>query len=275
MPIILCLFLLLPVFSQSLRIENEYKLSFPCDKKEVLWSYLQKKYQQTPDLAVQFSVEDFKDVYFDTTNLELLHMNGAVRRRYRLFPNNPNHPKHLRSLIQIKLKRPGEAQTNRSEIKFAVKKKYKNYSDDLPPHFLVRNESAFLDEIKKLSLSSTQLSQAFVIHQVRSRVYISKSTIPYATITVDEVTSSKWLSSVKFCETEIELNEKGFTAANENERNEMQRVNDIFKKDLEEKFDFLVIDQTPKYNKTYNAFEKNIPFFKELLQINIWMNRLL
>lgn len=279
MIVLLTLFLFLTPFvhSQSLRIENEHKLTFPCDKTDLIWDYLKSRYANDPNQlylnkissgfsAIQ-SVEHFKDVYFDDSSLSLLNREGAVRRRYRLFPDNPSHRKHKRSLVQIKLRRESEQITNRSEIKFGVRKKFREVPETAKPDLIVKNVAEFQEILlKETGINSSSLATTLVLNQVRRRIYLSKNGIPFATLTEDDVTVSKWLVPLRFCEMELELNEILYTSSSAEERGEMQIINDELKSDLEKKFTFFKVDQTPKYNKAFNAYKEKIPFFEKLLK---------
>lgn len=263
--------------TQETRIENEYKLSLPCDKSESVWHYLKQTYPNKKELAdrnltASFSVEIFKDTYFDTPDLKMLKMLGGIRRRHRLFVDQTDHPKHNRSLVQIKLSRPLDRSTNRSEIKFKTDKKFKHLPKWTRLDKIVEDKNAFRSELKKLGIDVNNLGYALELSQERRRVYLHQGESSYATLTLDLVDSTRWFHSIGFCEIELELNEIRYTQALPQKRAEMQKGLDLIKNDLTRDLPFLIQDQTPKYNKTLEAFSKKHSYFKTLIEFLIRLN---
>lgn len=265
----------------KVRIENEYKLTLPVDKIDELWAYLSSKYANNEELflkkydrsfSTKLSTELFDDVYFDTASKDMLNMQGGIRRRTRFIPDDIDNKKHGRSLLQIKLNRKGERASNRSEVKFPVNPKLAlgQGNSNGPLALLVKDKHKrnFIERVKEIGINPMELKEMLTIDQVRRRVYISNSEGPFATITLDEVTSHKWWVDVKIAEVELELNENKYTDSNSKQQEIMQEVNDILLNDLQKKFDWVSVDQTPKYNKVYNAMSEH-SFFAFLHKIGI------
>jgi len=250
----------------GVRIESEYKLTVPNDRRGEVWSYLEKRYENGEDLFLkdfdpsfrtEMSRELFVDVYFDTPALDLLERASGVRRRDRSFPDDPSHKKHGRSLVQIKLDRPADSALNRSEIKFKVRKDLEvGEGNEGGPGSLIRKPSEreeFEARIRELGLDPESLREILTIRQTRRRAYISNSEGPFATITFDEVTAEAGGRKVDFTEVELELNEIRYTDADGTTRSTMEKVNDLLRRDLQDAFEFIEVDQTPKYNKAARA----------------------
>lgn len=256
----------------TVRIENEVKLSLPREQTEEVWAYLLQRYgsrspwlaELGPGLTAKFSNEQFRDRYFDDGALRLLHAQSAVRHRARVDLDDPNDRKSGRELIQIKLQRPGDQELNRSEIKFPVK----HYAPTKPldAHPVIGlidrdHRSEFMNTVASHGYDAMQLEPKLTLEQRRRRVYISLDGSPFATITLDEVSSEKWGEKIEFTEIEMELNEIAYTEAPETTRKAMEAVNERMKRDLMTAFPRIVQDQTPKYNKAFAALDQRIRFF--------------
>jgi adenylate cyclase class IV len=257
----------------KVRIENEYKLSLPVDKIDELWAYLASQYANNEELflkkydrsfSTKLSTELFDDVYFDTASKDMLNMQGGIRRRTRFIPDDVQNRKHGRSLLQIKLNREGDRDSNRSEIKFPVNPKLAlgqgNSNGPLALLDKDKHKRNFVERVKELGINPLELKEMLTIDQVRRRVYISNSEGPFATITLDEVSSKKWWVDVKLAEVELELNENKYTDSSDEQQKIMQEVNDFLLNDLQKKFDWVKVDQLPKYNKVYNAMSEHTLF---------------
>ncbi len=263
------------------RIENEYKLEVPREKTEAVWKYLNERYENgSPFLkglgsgfTTQFSEEYFVDRYFDNDRLDLLRSESGIRHRSRKVMSDPTHKKDGRQLVQIKLNRPGDLETNRTELKFPVNPEpiAKNAYDHHPLLGLIDRDyrASFLENLQLLGLRPESLWNTITLEQRRRRVYLSKDGQAFATITLDEITSHKWWKTIRFTEIEMELNEIGYTEGSETEKVEMQRVNDLIKNDLFTPFPEIHQDQTPKYNKAFEHFSKEFLFFRWALRYDL------
>jgi len=76
------------------------------------------------------------------------------------------------------------------------------------------------------------------------------------TFTLDEV-SSFYFPYSGFVELELELNEIRYTDADYSEQQALEGMNAKAKQALFDRFDHLVQDQTPKYNKMHAAVSSN------------------
>lgn len=272
----------------SVRVENEYKIVVPGELTEQVWDYLVQRYGSTDSSALKesglpftstLSDEDFQDVYFDTFGLKLAEENAGVRHRTRIVSSDPSNRKNGRELIQIKLSRAGDNDTNRSEIKFPVRKteiasEGRMSKDPLDRHQLLglmahSARKGFVKTISSAGVDARALSEKVVLNQRRRRVYVLLNGAPYATMTLDEVSSSKWWSHIAFTELELELNEIKFTAAGSQERISMQKINDSIKEHLLSTFPALRVDQTPKYTKAINVLKKKYLFLPLALYIGL------
>jgi hypothetical protein len=72
------------------------------------------------------------------------------------------------------------------------------------------------------------------------------------TFTLDEV-SSFYFPYNTFVELELELNEIRYTDASYNEQKKLESMNAKIKQSIFDRFDDLIQDQTPKYNKMHAA----------------------
>lgn len=263
--IILCAVFAQTVLAQTARVENEYKLDVPCELTEEVWGYLLDRYSNVQQLLghlggtfiAQFADEHFRDQYFDTPDWTLLHMQGGIRHRQRTIIESDDLSKNGRELIQIKLDRPGDLEVNRTEIKFHVRRgsNVRTLPDLHPLVGLVQTSrrEEFKDAIAQIGIDAGELRPSLLLEQRRRRVYIERDHEPFATITLDEVRTRQWMRSVAFVEIELELNESAYTLAAQSEREEMQGINDVIKHDIRRTFPSITQDQTPKYNKAFNA----------------------
>lgn len=260
------------------RIEQELKLRVPDElPSDEVWKYLTTRYDNAnsylheirPGFTATFSDEYFRDAYHDTPDFTLLKWESGIRVRGRINANNPGDRKSGRELVQIKLKRPGDKEVNRSEIKYPVEELSK-MDTPLDMHPLLgligeKHRADFMARTKELGIDATQLSEVLVNLQRRRRVYVALEGKSFATITLDDVTSEKLGKKVAFTEVEMELNEIGYTNATPERREMMEAVNEKMRADLLGKFPGIVQDQTPKYNKIFKRFEAQIPFFAVLV----------
>ena len=251
------------------RLESEYKLLVPDTVKTKLWPHLVKSFKETDSkISSEFSVEYFKDTYFDNSERILLHHENGIRKRERLIPENPTHPKHGRVLIQIKLKSLRD--DYRYEIKYPVIKNKSFISSNLDQQIEEKYKNDFLRRLRLLSVAPDDLKPILVINQKRSRVYLKTEGSPFLTVTFDETYSDVLFWKAELTEVEIELNEVAFTSANEEERKAMLRISSQIKEDLLKTFPDLKQNQTPKYNKIYDKLDEKVPMLPQILKIRSW-----
>ena len=254
-----------------MRVENELKLTVPNEIETEVWNFLQNEYssedlylnQSHEGFAAALSEELFIDVYFDVPSRELIKMQSGIRYRSRYL--NPEAIEPDKELMQIKVSE-GEGALSRSEIKFPVKHydEYKKKYDDHSVIGLVKrgDRDDFIKRVEELGLVPEDLEEVVELRQDRRRVYISKEEESFATITLDHVTATAkqpGSASAEFIEIEMELNEIKYTDASEEERAEMEAINEEIKAHLLEKFPEIIQDQTPKYNKAFEALGIEVP----------------
>lgn len=259
--------------SGAFRIESEFKLSVPDGMREPLREHLKRRYgpgeesllrELGPGFSATLSDEAFLDRYFDTPGLAVLHAEGGVRHRSRRNLGDASKDrKHGRQLVQFKLRRPGDAVLNRTEIKFEVDPP-RDRKSDLDRHPLLGlvdrdDQQAVLRTAAEHGFDALELRPTLAVEQRRWRVYVSRDGAPFSTLTLDEVESRLLLSKVEFVELEIELNEVAYTQATPAERVAMESVSRRMADDVLATFPSLRQDQTPKYNKVYDAFSTQLP----------------
>ncbi len=263
--------------ADTVRLESEYKLDVPADISSKIWGYLQSSFQTGSSileslerhLSATNSVEQFKDIYFDNSNLEFLKNNHGLRLRKRFYPNRTNHPSQGKELVQVKLSDFDSKLITRSEVKYKANTQHEADSF-YGKHPLLKNlakndQSNIVRFLKNLNYTAIDFYPAISIDQIRSRIYINKRDISYATITFDEVTGIFQSQEIKYFEMELELNEILYTKASPGERKKMDDFNHKLKVILFKKFPTLVQDQTPKYNKAIKIFEQNKTSFQTQL----------
>lgn len=263
----------------AFRVENEFKLSVPDPELEPLREFLRGRYGSgagsiLPDLGPEFTAtisdEAFVDRYFDTADLDVLNGEGGVRHRTRRNLGDASKDrKSGRELVQFKLRRPGDQLLNRTEIKFEVNPP-RNAKSPLDRHPLIglvdRDEQVtFIRTMAEYGLDASRMQPTLTIEQRRWRVYVSFQDMPFSTLTLDEVKSRWSFWTVAFVELEIELNEIAYTEADMARRGEMEAVSRRMADDVLATFPTVRQDQTPKYNKVYNAFSRRLPRFDFLV----------
>lgn len=263
----------------AFRIENEWKLRVPDEVREPFREWLKQRYgtgpgsilpELGPDFTARFSDEYFIDRYFDDPELSLLAAECGIRHRTRVNLEDTSHDrKHGRQLVQLKLRRPGDQLLNRTEIKFEVNPPEvpKTERDRHPLIGLVDREQqqAFIDTAARFGHDVSRMSNMITLDQRRWRVYISRGGSAFATLTLDEVSSSFALWGHSFTELEIELNEIAYTESQRGGQEAMEAISQRLSDDVRKAFPSIVQDQTPKYNKAYDGLAAKVPAFRTLL----------
>lgn len=263
----------------EVRIENEFKLSVPGEQLEAVRAYLQERYaagnggglgEFGSGFTATVSDERFEDHYFDTPGLDLLEKESGVRLRQRWSLTDPASEKHGRRLLQLKLRRLDDANTiNRTEVKFEVDPP-RRAKESTDRHLLLGlvdrdDRPALIESLADLGVDAHAMRPALTVDQRRWRVYVSRDGSPFATLTLDEVSSRWYAWRTSFVELEIELNEIAYTEASPVERDTMQQVSQQMVNDLRAAFPAIVQDQTPKYNKAFAALAKQVPAFESIV----------
>lgn len=262
----------------AIRIENEFKLAVPKDIEEQVWIYLTSKYDTSKEGSVLLSLnkkfkskiseEYFIDRYFDDSDLTLLSNHNCIRHRTRHILNDPNHKKNGRSLVQIKLNNISDRHIlSRGELKYKVRDDLTNPLKTPVLGLMKKNDLMdFLNNVATFNLVTGSLKERLVLKQNRRRVYIELSGEPFATITLDDVTSEKFFQKMSFTELEIELNEINYTNASADERKKMQEASSQIMSEILKSFPSIQQDQTPKYNKIYNQLISKSILFKYIFR---------
>ena len=243
------------------RIESEYKLSVPKSQKEEVWEFLQSKFLQSEtiisgkELIGNKSSEKFIDQYFDTPDKILSKNKTGIRFRKRYIEDAL-----VKELIQLKLPQDSSG-LSRTEIKFEPKKN-KSVDDLWARHPFLKHirrsdRESINFHISHLLIKVEQLQPAISLVQLRDRIYLSDTLGSIATITLDKVNNMSFPFQ-GFVEMEIELNEIRYTEANSDEKNAMDKIREELKSIINNAFQDMNVDQTPKYNKMETLVEKNI-----------------
>ena len=242
------------------RIESEYKIAVPAEEVEEVWTYLQTAFgknesQILPEGAqTSTSVEVFHDTYFDDVDKSLLSYKAGNRFRQRYINDSL-----VKSLIQLKVPTQDALGVAREEYKFSPEAN-RDITDRTGLHpFLKHIKQKDLSDIDlvlgQFGTSARKMTESIKLEQTRKRVYVNDDRGALMTFTLDEV-SSFYFPYTSFVELELELNEIRYTDAEVMEQKSLEEMNAKAKQALFDRFDNLVQDQTPKYNKMYNALAK-------------------
>jgi hypothetical protein len=266
----------------QMRIENEGKLAVPRDKVEEVWDYLQnrlvndKTFIQSldPSFDSYWYDEIFTDIYYDTPDLIMLDHQSGIRNRTRVNLTNPEAEKSGRRLLQIKLSGVDKAnEMSRGEIKFDINEKLKlNDSDDLHPILGLLKPSdrpEFKEVMSQLGIDPYSLKQILIIEQRRRSIYITRNGEQFISLRLDDDSSKLLGVEWKNIEIEPELNEIPYTSSDAEGKAYMEGINTKIIEDILNKFPYIHMDLTPKYNKAFAFFETKIPLFRFLVNYNL------
>lgn len=264
----------------SLRIENEIKLSVPLELSDSLWSFISDRYDndgfylQSIDQSFncKMAIDSFTDQYFDNKNLDLLGIQSGVRYRSRYVLTDEPSRKDGRELMQLKINDIANNPLSRGEYKYKIKH-YNEIEDPIDTHpFLGLVKRSHRDDLseqlRNININSLELFPTIKITQIRKRIYVYKGETPFSTLTLDKVRAEYLGKSCIFLELELELNEIGYTESDSLVRKEMEKVNETIKLDVLNRFSRIEQDQTPKYNKAayilgLNSHDLEIPIITD------------
>lgn len=264
--------------SSTARIENEDKLVIPLERTEEVWSYLHKAYVEDaehlrsldPAFSSYYNDEFFTDTYFDTPDLQMLARQSGVRHRQRVNLTDPDHTKSGRELMQIKLNDISNNELNRGELKFDIEHPERiRRADDAHPMIGIVQPSereAFKETLVTLGLNPYAMRPIVTIEQRRRRIYILRDNEPFMSLSLDEVSSHKLWVTARFTELEPELNEIGYTEADEATRKYMEDISAKIGAETQQAFPYIKRDLTPKYNKVFAYFESKIPLLRFFIE---------
>jgi len=242
------------------RIESEYKIAVPQEKETEVWSFLENAFAKNElgilpeNSTTNIDTEVFYDTYFDDANKTLLSYKAGARFRERYVQDSL-----VKQLIQLKVPTLDELGVARKEYKFTPEI-YRDITDRNGLHpFLKYVKSKDLSDMDlvlgQFGTSAKELTDAIKLKQTRKRIYVSDAKGPLMTFTLDEV-SSFYFPYTSFVELELELNEVRYTDADYTEQKFMEEINANTKQALFDHFEYLVQDQTPKYNKMQEAIAR-------------------
>ena len=246
------------------RIESEYKIAVPSENADEVWQFLQSTFAQnqsnifSPQSETRSATEIFYDTYFDDSDKSLYQKKAGARYRERYVKDSL-----LKTLLQLKVPTIDKLGIARKEHKFSSEDK-KDITDRNGLHpflkYVKQNDLADVDLVLgQFGTSAIKMNEALKLKQIRRRVYVSDERGALMTFTLDDV-SSFHFPYTRFVELELELNEIRYTDADYIEKEKMEKMNAAAKQTLFDKFDNLVQDQTPKYNKMYDALNSQ-PIF--------------
>jgi len=260
--------LLLLIFSvPAERIEHERKIRVPLALQETLWSWLLEKFhdpswlnQDDSQFYTQLGDELFSDYYFDTRRLDLMNQGHGIRHRSREVISGSAIEKDNRQLIQIKLGQNEDMEKlTRIEHKLDVVLGASPRTELLPNLVVSKDRDRLYTLLKEIGVQARELRPFLLLKQHRRRVYLSDKQGPYATLTLDLVTSTSWLSNVKWLEIELELNEIRYTESPMDIRQKMTQTTQKIEAELLNRFPDLIMDQTPKYDLGFQMVLKSSP----------------
>jgi hypothetical protein len=257
-----------------LRIEQEDKLTVPAAQAQAVWDYLRTHWVEDPSalraldpaFTSYFNEELFADTYFDEPGMPLLAAGNGVRHRRRVNLTNPEDRKSGRELIQIKINDISDEELQRGEIKFEVRQRGALESNEDHHPFLGRlkrsDRADCRQRLTEIGVDAWTLRPILTIHDTRRRIYVLQRGKPFLSISFDHATAQMAWADFELFEVEPELNEIAFTEAGPEKRAEMQRVGAHISADLMARFPEIERNLTPKYNKAFAAFERQIPLLR-------------
>ena len=265
----------------KMRIEQEDKLLVPMEIKDAVWEYLRTRLTEDkeflasldPLFTATWNEELFHDTYFDTPSLQLHAMQSGVRHRKRENITNPDDVKSGRELMQIKLNDISSNELERAEIKYDIDRMPKRDTPEgrHPTLGRVKEEhrKPFKDRLEAIGLDPQSMQPILTVVDVRRRVYLKKNGNAFMSISFDQVQCDLLWAHVEFCEIEPELNEIGFTEADEATRTYMESVLAKVVGDIRAKFPEIQQVLTPKYNKSFDRLEAEIPMLRTLVKVGL------
>ena len=272
-----------------LRVEQEDKLWVPLDRADEVWAFMENKFVSDqsyiksidPEFSSYWYLEEFWDTYYDTPTFQVLGQHNGVRHRRRINHTNPEHNKSGRELMQIKINNVDNNPLNRGEFKFDIEPPQNSASrDDRHPMLhLVKpdHRQDFKGRLEALGIDPYSMKEVLTVHDMRSRIYITKKGQPFMSISFDRADARIWWATYNFVEIEPELNEITYTEGDAATREYMEKVLGQVVGEIRKEFPFIEQNLTPKYSKSYNALNEQLPFFPLLVKFNVhnWQGMML
>jgi hypothetical protein len=265
----------------TLRIEQEDKISVPSDKAEEVWNFLYAHFivdttalkALDPRLTAYFNEEHFADTYFDTPTLQLYEMQSGVRHRKRENLSNANDRKSGRELMQIKVSNISANSLERGEFKYKIHypTQVKVAEDRHPMLGIIKpsQRDEFKTRLQNMGLDPYSMRPIVTVYDQRKRIYFQRDQKTLMSISFDQVKAELLWAKADFIEIEPELNEVAFTEADSATRVYMEETNARISALLKEKFPYLKSDLTPKYNKSLDRLAAEIPWLRVLIHLNM------
>ena len=265
----------------NLRIEQEAKLLVPNEIADDVLAWLKERYVENrsriveidPSFTTYVHVEDFTDVYYDTPSLQLYAMQSGVRHRTRLNLTDPDHEKSGRELMQIKLNDISANDLERGEIKFRIEHiaAPRNAVDKHPMLGIVKKKDRepFQNRLAALGLDPWSMRPVLTVRDLRTRIYFNRADQPFMSISFDQASSKLLWAEYHFVEIEPELNEIGFTDADPETRRYMESILKEIVGEIQAAFPHIQSNLTPKYNKSFDALEAEIPYLRALVRADL------
>jgi hypothetical protein len=172
-------------------------------------------------------------------------------------------------LGQIKLNDISSNDLERGEIKYDIERlPTSNTAEDRHPmigRVKPEHRKAFVQKLTEIGLDPQSMRPILTVTDIRRRVYVLKDGKAFMSISHDQASADLWWGHAEFCELEPELNEIGFTEADAETRAYMETILHRVLQDLLTKFPDVKQDLTPKYNKSFDRLEADIPFLRTLV----------
>lgn len=261
-----------------LRVEQEDKLWVPLDKADEVWAFMENRFVKDkeylksidPEFDSYWYLEEFWDTYYDTPTFQLLQKQSGVRHRRRINLSNPEHAKSGRELMQIKINDIDSNSLNRGELKYEIDPPLEPKGPDDQNGMLhlvkPKHRADFKSQLQKLGLDPYTMRPVLTVHDMRSRIYITKNKQPFMSISFDRADTGTWWAKYNFVEIEPELNEIPYTEGAAATRQYMEKVLGQIVGEIRTEFPFIEQNLTPKYNKSFNALKEKLPFFPLLVK---------
>jgi hypothetical protein len=264
----------------TLRIEQEDKISVPPDKAAEVWEYMEATYIRDQSALKRWgsgfssyaSIEDFVDVYYDTPSLQILARRGGVRHRSRANITNPLDRKNNRQLMQVKINDISTNTLNRGELKYPIRQSVVDGTapDGLPMLQMVKRSQRGLlrAQIVSQGLDPDTIHPILAVYDRRKRLYIQCDGKPFVSVSLDHAFSRRFWAKASFCEIEPEINEIPYTEGDAATRAFLEKVNTEIIEDLRRRFPYLERNLTPKYCKAFYGLEKKVPFLRAWIRLD-------
>ena len=205
--------------------------------------------------------------------MQLYAKQSCVRHRKRENLTNPDDVKSGRELMQIKLNDISSNELERAEIKYDIDRMPRRDTPEGLHAMLGRVKEEHREPFKKrlveLGLDPQAMQPILTVVDIRRRVYLKKNDKPFMSISFDQASAHLLWAHVEFCEIEPELNEIGFTEADEQTRAYMETVLHKVVADIRATFPDIQQVLTPKYNKAFDRLEAEIPMLRTLVGVGL------